>query len=280
MVCTLILQALRSSVCVASSQLISGHNEYTHLWNRIARVRMPGNWGLSMKLSLRRPTTSPELSEPLRHHLKMYALAASAAGVSALALVQPAQAEIIYTPANKHLPVNRYFHLDLNHDGTNDFRFRFVGALPGTGFNFSLYLSGSQQANEVWTTTTYFGPCAAALPKETKVGPGSPLKKAKKLQMAWSASSGFGGGGAGCPWLSVNGGIQAYLGLKFTFKGEVHYGWARFGEVLIGNQSNATLTGYAYESTPGKAIITGKTKGPDVIIAQPATLGRLALGRK
>ena len=39
-----------------------------------------------------------------------------------------------------------------------------------------------------------------------------------------------------------------------------------------------TLTGYAYETVPNKPIIAGKTKGPDVITAQPGGLGRLAQG--
>jgi len=47
----------------------------------------------------------------------------------------------------------------------------------------------------------------------------------------------------------------------------------------VGNgKITATLTGYAYESVPGKPIITGKTKGPDVATVQPASLGHLAAG--
>jgi len=42
----------------------------------------------------------------------------------------------------------------------------------------------------------------------------------------------------------------------------------------------ALLTGYAYETIPNKAIITGKTKGPDMITVQPGSLGALAAGRK
>ena len=38
----------------------------------------------------------------------------------------------------------------------------------------------------------------------------------------------------------------------------------------------ATLTGYAYETVPNKAIIAGKTKGPDA--EQRAGLGELAAG--
>jgi hypothetical protein len=44
------------------------------------------------------------------------------------------------------------------------------------------------------------------------------------------------------------------------------------------NGITAVLTGYAYETIPGKPIITGKTKGPDVVTLQPATLGHLATG--
>jgi hypothetical protein len=70
-----------------------------------------------------------------------------------------------------------------------------------------------------------------------------------------------------------------YLGLKFQIKGKTHYAWARFN-VKLSRPVNAVLTGYAYETIPNKAIIAGKTKGPDVITERPATLGGLALGRK
>jgi hypothetical protein len=53
---------------------------------------------------------------------------------------------------------------------------------------------------------------------------------------------------------------------------------------------DATLTGYAYETIPNRAIIAGKTKGPDdasveesntastVPAPEPSTLGVLSLG--
>jgi len=43
---------------------------------------------------------------------------------------------------------------------------------------------------------------------------------------------------------------------------------------------SGTLTGYAYETIPNKPIITGQTKGPDVITVQPERLGELARGTK
>jgi hypothetical protein len=51
----------------------------------------------------------------------MYALAASAAGVSLLALASPAEAKIVYTKTHRLLPGGKEIFLDLNHDGTNDF---------------------------------------------------------------------------------------------------------------------------------------------------------------
>jgi hypothetical protein len=68
----------------------------------------------------RRP---PEVvSESFQRRLDLYALAASTAGVSLLALVQPVEAEIVYTPTNQKIGVNTPFNLDLNHDGITDFQ--------------------------------------------------------------------------------------------------------------------------------------------------------------
>jgi hypothetical protein len=65
-------------------------------------------------------------------------------------------------------------------------------------------------------------------------------------------------------------------------EGKVHYGWARLStpKDWDRNQRWATLTGYAYETIPNKPIITGKTKGPNVITVQEGSLGALAAGRK
>jgi hypothetical protein len=69
----------------------------------------------------------------------------------------------------------------------------------------------------------------------------------------------------------------------------MHFGWARV-KLSINAHTRAiaaTLTGYAFETIPGKAIITGATKGPDEVepnasfgmpTPEPATLGALAMG--
>jgi hypothetical protein len=81
------------------------------------------------------------------------------------------------------------------------------------------------------------------------------------------------------PWLNGGKGVKnRYLGLKFKIKGRFHFGWARLTVTTTRDDFTATLTGYAYETIPGKAIIAGKTKGPDVTTVDPASLGHLAAG--
>jgi hypothetical protein len=76
-----------------------------------------------MKPSLQPSRTPSKLSDSLRQQLNMYALAATAAGVGLLALAQLAEAKIIYTKTHHVIDDhNRYYYLDLNHDGKADFR--------------------------------------------------------------------------------------------------------------------------------------------------------------
>jgi hypothetical protein len=86
-------------------------------------------------------------------------------------------------------------------------------------------------------------------------------------------------------WLDVR---NRYLGLKFTIKGKIHFGWARL--TTTAGAANGTLTGYAYETIPNKPIVTGKTKGsdqasiegsntaPNMPTPEPVTLSALARG--
>jgi hypothetical protein len=75
--------------------------------------------------------------------------------------------------------------------------------------------------------------------------------------------------------------------LQFLIEGKVHFGWARLNVSCRGTDVFAILTGYAYETIPGKSIIAGATKGPDdaaptasftMPTPEPVTLGALAMG--
>jgi len=233
----------------------------------------------------RQPRATSNLSESIRQQLKMYALAASAAGMGALALAPVANARIVYTPAHLKIVTNRAeIFIDLNHDGVNDFGFSARSAHATSSFSANLAVERAQQGNAVWSVEDSGHKCAAALAEGARIGPKRPFD-VYKLVMAFSGSH-AGSSDGYCPWRVLS--KPAYLGLKFFIKGKTHFGWARFED---STGFGTTLTGYAYETVPGKPIIAGRTKGPEetdigqphaAVLAgparEPASLGLLAQG--
>lgn len=221
--------------------------------------------------------TPAKLSESLHHQLNMYALAASVAG-GALGISPPANAKIIYTPTHAVIPPNGTVSFDLNHDGIADFK---IGNVLGTHYssttrNSGVFVEGlgAGIAGMTISRGSKWGKSydASALPKGAGMGPGRHVLGGGAIM----ADTGYNGYHLGF-WFNVN---QAYLGIRFAINGETHYGWARV-EVThkFAPAWRVVVTGYAYETVPNKRIIAGETKGPDML-AEPATLGRLALGRK
>jgi hypothetical protein len=226
----------------------------------------------------------------MQRHLNAYALVASAAGIGALALAQPAEAKIVYTPAHKVLlscfqngvPC---FRLDLNHDGVIDFRF--VLMQNSSGSTLTVRPAMGEDENQIWGTTSYWSYgggnkgrpkalVASALNSGVSVGPNSEKFKFGTRAM-WGVLGDCGPFSTECHWGQWENAQDKYLGLRFYIKGKIHYGWARLnvnGDAGI----SASLTGYAYETIPNKGIITGKTKGLDVITLGPGSLGALAAG--
>jgi hypothetical protein len=238
-----------------------------------------------------RGRTAARLQAGLEKSLSAYAAGAAAAGVSLMALTPTAEAEIAYTPAHISILVNGApVPLDLNHDGVTDFTLSNVFWVGSGGDDFiaGVRAGARNPRNVAWGRGVFSGTwvshnrnCssgfAAALPAGFKVAPNnSYLQKsgcwvmAARVGIAYSGTTYASYG----QWMFTE---RGYLGLKFMIGSEVHFGWARFN-VSWDKGPTATLTGYAYETIPNKPIITGKTKGPDVITLDPATLGRLAQG--
>jgi len=219
-----------------------------------------------------RPRTTAELSKSLNHQLNTYALAAGAAGVAMLALAPPVDARIVYTPAHVVIDVQvKDYFLDLNHNGISDFYF-----YPNFGCEHcaDLFVHDGMDGSQIWSDKGVYGTSfAAALPRGVRIGPRKTSQKPPKggLIMVFSTCK-SGHCYSGGPWLNVR---NRYLGLAFKIHGKTHYGWARLN---VRGTNYAVLTGYAYETIPHKAIITGKTHGSDVVTVQPASLGHLATG--
>jgi hypothetical protein len=251
-----------------------------------------------------RPSRTPSnLSDSILQQLNMYALVASAAGVGLLALAQPAESKIVYTPANvqingKALPV------DLNHDGIVDFFLFHYGFNFSTGGNALLacldpviissgtFCHSSTNALNAFKVIESMGrEWGAAVKPGAEIIGGDRFQSAKRANLGQVTflSNSHNPPRWGGPWVNRGKGVRnRYLGVKFQINGRFHFGWARLTVTTQGKQFTATLTGYAYESVAGKGIVAGKTKGPEDVeesnatqtmpTREPATLALLALG--
>jgi len=188
-----------------------------------------------------------KLNAALDGRLMTYVSSAAAAGVTALALAQPAAAEIVYTPAN--INCGGSYAIDLNHDGIKDFTLRIVSFDSGHGRLQSMVL-------DVPGNGVLVGPLAIG----SGIGPqrrfstvadsyGGVLIDNNFFYGEISHSSG--------PWFNVT---NKFMGFKFLIGSEFHYGWARF---TFSGAMSATLTGYAYETVPNRGIRAGQRHGTE-----------------
>jgi hypothetical protein len=215
------------------------------------------------------------LNQQLDHKLLGYAAAASAAGIGMLALAQSSQAEIVYTPANQTISNGGSIAIDLNHDGITDFTIRgtYAACQSGPDCLFQAFYASQNAQNGVLG----YGSFAKAVSLGQTVGPHQSFLADANMNRCKATQESYYDSG---PWQTTS---NHYLGLKFTIDGQIHYGWARL-TVKIGRRcthSTANLTGYAYETEPGKPILAGKRSGPEeqALPEDPQkSLGALALG--
>lgn len=244
------------------------------------------------------PRTPSTLSDPLHQRLNMYALAASAAGVGALALAQPCEAKIIYTKTHQVIGTNGFYGLDLNHDANIDFLIQERGStFSSTGSNglfvkeaFGNAVRGSNFLALALSRGAPIGPRQQFISRTNSVG---------ELMFNVVCTP-----DTGCSTQGQWGGVSdRYLGLKFQISGKTHYGWARLSvDIKPGHNIVATLTGYAYQTIANKKISAGQTSSradhtaggsasaelelSDSAVVQPSplqqpsSLGRLALGMR
>jgi hypothetical protein len=245
-----------------------------------------------------RPRAKAELSKSLHQQLNTYALAASAAGVSLLALAPSAEGKIVYTPAHVSINKGTFYSIDLNHDSVGDVGIWFPSFnCTSEGCSSSLFVYPNYSMRNAFAMDSKG--FAAALRLGARIGDFRRFETPFKAMGGPRAHFGtkFSSEWVG-PWADGGKGLKnRYLALKFNIDGQFHFGWARVSFVLTSKSTfHGLLTGYAYETIPGKAINAGQTKevagdpansefGPDVSLTnpipeapQPAALGALAMG--
>ena len=233
--------------------------------------------------------TVSNLSESVHQQLSMYALTAVLATVGVLALTRSSAAKIVYTPTN--VQISRRYDLDLNHDGITDVAFFVIDKVSTCPPN---------QDRSLWEEPVLRNGSEAdtlgalALAEGARIGKGGSFQGRVALMVSstWIRSFICMKIDAG-HWQDVSNG---YLGLQLKIHGKTHYGWARLSVQPNFSSINATLTGYAYETIPGKSLKAGQRKeaaddptnedlgsgafltDPIPDAPQPASLGVLALG--
>jgi hypothetical protein len=210
------------------------------------------------------------LYQSIHQQLSVHAIAVTVVAlVTVLALTQPSEAKIVYTPANIGIGANQKYNLDLNHDGVTDFTIQYYSSWTNSCRFFSYLSLQPASSNRVVYAFDGLGEFAAALGRAIPIGRSSGFSfRGQGQTMAdfharvpdcFLAADG--------PWVNA---VDRYLGLSFQKNGHTHYGWAKLNVQLHSFHYRcefgascyfiATLTGYAYETIPGKAIITGQTK--------------------
>ena len=216
--------------------------------------------------------------------MKVYAVAAMAAGVSVLALAQPAESEVVFTKRTIPLPGTVFVSLSMNNDGVDDFTF-YLSSFVYHSARRALYLKPFAGGGAVGSGS------ALELAPGAKVGPSAHFNSDSFVRIENSHAN-FGYTSRGRSYYNKtiegkwgNNPTDRYLGVRFLINGETHYGWIRLN-VSIGPRSplTATITAYAYETVPNKMIVVGKTSSAAAVESETKgltgkpSLGALALG--
>jgi hypothetical protein len=224
--------------------------------------------------------------------LGLYSLAAAAAGVSILALTTPANGEVVVTHKTIRLPLSNLglqgVGISFQNNGVDDLKLVLSNSVSSSGGNFLKAVNGSEGRGVLGDySNVHF---ASAMPLGKKIGPSPNFLSAacngdfachSAVRLAYSLGGTFAVG----PW--VGNPKNAYLGVRFSIDGELHYGWVRLTvNTSIPYRTSATVTAYAYETEPNKPIYAGLTEkppaeaeAPEDIRKQPGpSLGMLAAG--
>ncbi len=204
-------------------------------------------------------------SNSLDRQVGLYCVAAAVAGVSMLALAEPAQAEVVVTKKTIPIPLAtdgmlQPVKISMANNGINNFVFSMYTA----GTYRHLLIGGSALSDQL-VAVGGFDVYAAALRRGARIGPSNPTSGSfyyfgiGEISNSFSNSKFFQGSWGGNP-------RNRYLGVRFPINGQMHYGWIRLTVTTNPKPHtpfmSATITGYAYETVPNKAILAGTAESP------------------
>jgi len=175
------------------------------------------------------------------------------------------EAEVVYTPVNVVLPANGTFPIDFNHDGINDFTVQASVGLVWCQFGDGGYWKLTVQPGSSTAAVVASGGYAMALQSGISVGPTQSFGTGPQIltYMGWGRCGTLVLG----PWLNSP---DRYLGVAFAMDAggslQTHYGWVKLSDAAYvdphGNLHAVTIvSGFAYESIPGRNIVTGQGSG-------------------
>lgn len=185
--------------------------------------------------------------------------------------------DIIYTPYNGDLtpafPSNE-FTLDINNDGTPEFRFSAVMDAPL--YSVDVRSLGSE---EILFPEALGTISALAISRGNQIDSG---------ELGGTARWGTGIGilshwDLQFPIGEIKGGYfletNAFIGIRFQINGNIHYGWIQVDNPF--DVPGGTVTGFAYETSPGVSIVAGAVPEPSsVIIFIIGAIGAWTLRRR
>jgi len=210
-----------------------------------------------MKRSFRSQKSPAALPDTLVRHLSSYALAATAAGVSALACSPRAEARVVHHRIGAVVAGNGYY---LFNPAGNNVAFGFYGSFldhgPTSYWN-RVFLKAK-------STGAFFlsgpGQLPAALRASSKIGPARHFEKGPSYGGLLFTYGNYGGGTKNHHRGNFDFNKIEFVGLKFAVSGKEHYGWLRLKIRINGVATFTDLIDYGYETIPGKAIKAGQEK--------------------
>ena len=163
----------------------------------------------------------------------------------ALAGITDASGQIVYTDVDPDFAgsTTDSYGLDLNNDGTIDFNFN-------GGYVGYLYLEPTAASN------SFLGSGSGNFTYPFNLSSGASIAPEGSTWFNNGFSDGFASLNYGsCSFGNFCDVVDGYIGLRFTFEGNLHYGWVRLD---TNEDSSFTIKDYAFNATPDEAITAGQ----------------------